>query len=264
MTRRPIIAGNWKMNGTLAQAKALAQAVVKELHPRAEGVEVVLCPPFTALSAVAEVLRGSSVLLGAQDCYLEAKGAYTGEVSPMLLSDTGCRFCIVGHSERRQILGETDALIHKKLLALLKEGLSTILCVGETLEERKAGHTWQVVERQLQAALESVQAPMASTSLVIAYEPVWAIGTGVNATPEQAQEVHRLIREWLSKRFGAQAADSIRIQYGGSVKPENAASLLAQPDVDGALVGGASLDSGAFLSIIEAAHKSKGKVWSTA
>ena len=252
MTRKPIIAGNWKMNGTLSEAKTLAQAVAKGAASRQE-IEVVLCPPFTALSAVAEVLRGSPILLGAQDCYFEARGAYTGEISPALLLDAGCRFCIVGHSERRQLLGEADSLIHKKLLALLKEGLSAILCVGETLEQRKAGKTWHVVEGQLQAALESVDAVVANKSLVIAYEPVWAIGTGVNATPHQAQEAHHFIREWLSKRFGAAAASSIRIQYGGSVKQENAASLLSQPDVDGALVGGASVSATGFFELAQVA-----------
>ena len=251
------------MNGTLAQARTIARAVVKNFSA-GDGIDLLLCPPFTALQAVSDILKGSPIALGGQDAYCEAEGAYTGEVSPLLLKDVGCSFCLVGHSERRHILGESDALIHKKLLALLKEDLHVILCVGETLQEREADTTWQVVEKQLETALHSVDASSALRHLVIAYEPVWAIGTGVNATPAQAQEVHRMIRTWLCDRFGVACGALLRIQYGGSVKPQNAASVLSQPDVDGALVGGASLNAKDFLEIIESALHAKGEKCSTA
>ncbi|MBI3318163.1 MAG: triose-phosphate isomerase [Candidatus Omnitrophica bacterium] len=257
MNRRRIIAGNWKLNGTLKEALELTQGVLKALSSLSEEVEVVLCPPFTALSKVGELLKGSRIRLGAQDVHWEPKGAFTGEVSAPLLKEAGCRFCIIGHSERRLWFGETDSNVHKKLLALIEEGLHPILCVGETLEQRQRGHTWEIIRRQLEAALEGLEPLAAARHLVIAYEPVWAIGTGQNATPAQAQEVHAKIRGWLSTRFGKAQAQSIRIQYGGSVKPENAKELLAQTDVDGALVGGSSLQVKSFVQIVESSPQGR-------
>jgi triosephosphate isomerase len=257
MTRRPIIAGNWKMNATLKEATVLTQSVAQATRNHS-GVEIVLCPPFTALSTVGEVLKETGIFLGAQDVYWEAKGAYTGEISPMMLKDMGCRYCIIGHSERRQLLGETDGMIHRKLKALLENGLTAILCVGETLEVRQAGRTWDLVARQLEQALGDSPPPRLASQLVIAYEPVWAIGTGQNATPVQAQEVHKRIRSWLVQQIGESPAQGIRIQYGGSVKPENARELLSESDIDGALVGGASLEPKAFVSIVESASQAKG------
>ncbi len=258
MTRRPIIAGNWKMNTTLPEARSLTQELLKALKSQ-QDVDVVLCPPFTALQTVGELIRGSRIALGAQDTHWENSGAFTGEVSPAMLADLGCRYCIIGHSERRQLFGDTDPVIHQKLAAALKQGLQVILCVGETLEIRQGGRTWKTVEGQLQAALEQVDPSMIAGQITVAYEPVWAIGTGHNATPAQAQEVHASIRCWLAGRTSKGIAlGGIRIQYGGSVKPENAAELLGQPDVDGALVGGASLNAKSFISIIEAAAQTKG------
>ncbi|MBI3332500.1 MAG: triose-phosphate isomerase [Candidatus Omnitrophica bacterium] len=244
------------MNGTLQETALLCQSVLRSLKEQQE-VEVVLCPPFTALVTAAELLKGSRILLGAQDAHWEPKGAYTGEVAVPMLKEIGCRYCIVGHSERRQILGETDEMIHQKVRAVLEQGLSAILCVGETLEIRRKGGTLSRVEGQLGAALQGIEPTRLASRLVIAYEPVWAIGTGHNATPAQAQEVHRAIRSWLSARIGKAAAESVRIQYGGSVKPENAGELMAQPDVDGALVGGASLEPKGFVSIVESTHQAK-------
>ena len=251
MKRRPIVAGNWKMSGTLEQATALTRQILSAF-PKPPEAEVVLCPPFTALAQVAQLLRGSFLLLGAQNAHWEPKGAFTGEVSVPMLKELGCRWCIVGHSERRQYFGETDASVHKRLAAVLAGGLGGILCVGETLEQRQQGRTWQVVETQLRVALEGVEPAAAAERLVIAYEPVWAIGTGQNATPAQAQEVQAQIRAWLAKRFGQMTGEAIRIQYGGSVKADNAAELMAQPDVDGALVGGTSLEAAAFEAIVKA------------
>jgi len=251
------------MNATLSEATALTQALVKALGSQRE-VDLVLCPPFTALAKVGDLIRSSRISLGAQDLHWEAKGAYTGEISPLMLKDLGCRYCIIGHSERRQLMGETDPAVHRKLLAALQHGLTAILCVGETLETRQNGKTWSFVEGQLEKALEGVEPKQMATQVVIAYEPIWAIGTGHNATPAQAQEIQGAIRSWLAKRIGAALAQTLRIQYGGSVKPENAAEFMIQPDVDGALVGGASLDPKAFVSIVEAATQAKGTRCSTA
>jgi len=262
MKRRPIVAGNWKMNGTQEQAAAITRELLAHaVNPR---VEVVLCPPFTALAAVGKLLGKSQILLGAQNVHWESKGAFTGEISAPILKDLGCRYAIVGHSERRQLFGETDAMVAKRLRAALANGLSGILCVGETLEQRKQGKTWAVVEAQLKAALDRVEPAAAQTQMVIAYEPVWAIGTGQNATAAQAQEVHEKIRNWLVQRFSRGAADGIRIQYGGSVKADNAAELMAQPDVDGALVGGASLEPKSFIAIVESTFQAKEAGCSTA
>jgi triosephosphate isomerase len=243
--RRPFIAGNWKMNTTEAEAIALARSVVE----RTAGArcEVAVCVPFPHLAPVREVVRGTHVRLGAQDVHWEPKGAWTGEVSVPMLEDY-CQFVIIGHSERRQCFGESDEWVNRKLRAVLVSRLDPIVCVGETLDQRRAGETEAVLERQVRAALAGLALP---PRVVIAYEPVWAIGTGETATPEQAQLACAFIRGILRELAGT-VADAIRIQYGGSVTPANAASLLAQPEIDGALVGGASLDAGQFAAICAA------------
>ena len=249
--RRMFVAGNWKMNTGRAEGVALARAVAAAV-PAGFGVDVLVAPPFPYLIPVGEALAGSGVLLGAQNASHENPGAFTGEVAVEMLKDAGCHYAILGHSERRQILKETDELIGKKVVAAITKGLEVILCVGETLDERDAGETERVLATQLAGCLANVAADQMA-KLVIAYEPVWAIGTGRNATPEQAQSAHAFIRGWLAERFGSGVGAATRIQYGGSVKPDNAATLLGQPDVDGALVGGASLKAELFLPIIEAA-----------
>jgi triosephosphate isomerase len=249
--RKPFIAGNWKMFTTAATAQQLATAVATGLGAE-ERVSVAVCPPFPYLTVVAQALRGSGVALGAQNVYHEKEGAFTGEVSPAMLVDVGCRYVILGHSERRHILGETDALINRKVHAAFAAGLRVILCVGETLHEREGNRTEAILDAQLRGGLAGVAAA-SLPQLVIAYEPVWAIGTGRTATPEQAQGAHVFIRRQIAEQFGEEAADRLPIQYGGSAKPENVAALLGQPDVDGALVGGASLQADAFLTIVRAA-----------
>ena len=256
MKRKPIIAGNWKMNSTQEQAVSLTREILKGFHATPQ-VEVLLCPPFTALQKVGDLLRAGSILLGAQNIHWETKGAFTGEISGPMLTELGCKYAIVGHSERRQFFGETDATVRKRLRAAMDGGLHGILCVGETLEQRQRGKTWDLIEMQLQAALEGIETLRASSQLVIAYEPVWAIGTGQNATAAQAQEIHAKIRGWLEARYGRSTAESIRIQYGGSVKADNAKELMREPDVDGALVGGASLEPKTFISIIESTLQAK-------
>jgi triosephosphate isomerase len=246
--RLPLIAGNWKMYKTMAEARALAREIRLGTAGRARP-EVVLAPPYTALAAVAQELAGSPIGLAAQDTFWEREGAYTGAISPLMLQDAGCRYVIVGHSERRQHFGDTNRTVNLKLKAALAAGLRLIFCLGETREEREAGQTMARVAEQLQEGLAEVAATGAN--LVVAYEPVWAIGTGLTATPDQAQEVHHYIRGALPRLLGS--GEDIRILYGGSVTPENAASLLAQPDIDGALVGGASLKAASFLAIIAAA-----------
>jgi len=247
--RIPFVAGNWKMNMTQATAVELVKTLTKT---SANGkVEVAVCPPFVYLLPVGQVTRSGQVKLGAQDVYFEAKGAFTGEISCEMLKDCGCEYVILGHSERRHVIGENDKLINAKLKAVIASGLKPILCVGEKLEERDGNRTEKVVETQLAGGLEGLNAGQLK-DLVIAYEPVWAIGTGRNATPEQAQEVHQFIRSWLTSHFGDAFAQGVRIQYGGSVKGDNAESLMAKPDVDGALVGGASLKADDFLKIIQA------------
>lgn len=245
--RRPILAANWKMHKTAAEAEAFAKAFL----PRVSGVrdaDVVVAPPFTALAALGAALAGSDVALGAQNASPEEQGAYTGEVSAAMLRELGCRYGIVGHSERRTLFGETSELVARKAEALLRHGIRPIVCVGESLAEREAGRTEAVVAAQVRESLALVPAARAS-ELVVAYEPIWAIGTGRTATPELAQEVHGAIRALLRERFG-DAAGVVRIQYGGSVKPDNIAELMAQPDIDGALVGGASLDPESFARIV--------------
>lgn len=250
--RRPIIAGNWKMSKTGPEGAALAVGVAKAIGDIAgRRADVVLCPPFTALQAVAGALAGSAVKLGAQNVHWEKEGPYTGEVSPAMLRAIGCAYAIVGHSERRQYFGETDEGVNKRTRAAVGFGLTPIVCVGERLEERKAGRTGEVVTRQVRAALAGLT-PEEVRQLVMAYEPVWAIGTGVAATAGDAQEVAGLIRKLLAETAGGDAAAQVRIQYGGSVKPENIADFMALPDVDGALVGGASLKADSFAAIVTA------------
>lgn len=250
--RRPILAANWKMYKTAAEARAFAAAFAP-LVADAGGVDVVLAPPFTALAALGPALAGTTIALAAQNVHPEAQGAYTGEISAAMLRELGCRYGIVGHSERRTLFGETSAFVARKCAALLREGIRPIVCVGESLEEREAGRTPAVIDAQVRESLDGLPAESAA-ALVLAYEPIWAIGTGKTATPALAQEVHARIRAALRARFGA-AGDAIRIQYGGSVKPENAAELMAQPDIDGALVGGASLEPESFSRIVRFERK---------
>jgi triosephosphate isomerase len=253
--RKKLIAGNWKMNRTSADAVTLAQEVVAAIGKQTE-VDVVLCPPFTALESVSKAIEGSNVKLGAQNMHHEMSGAFTGEISAPMLRAFFATHVIVGHSERRALLGETDEFINKKVLAALKNQLRPILCVGETLAEREAGATLKVVQAQTERCLEGVSKELA-TSVVIAYEPVWAIGTGKVATTEQAQEVHAFIRGLLTKLVGEAAAQKIRILYGGSMKPANAPDLLAQKDIDGGLIGGASLEARSFVDLVNAAIAAK-------
>ena len=244
--RTPVIAGNWKMYKTARQAAETIRSLA-DLVKGVRGVEVVICPPFPALAAAVEAAKGSPVAIGAQDCYWEKEGAFTGEVAVPMIADLGCGHCIVGHSERRQFFGETDAAVDKKVEAVLAHGLTCIACVGETLAEREAGQTFAVLERQVRNGLTR---HLNSPRLVIAYEPVWAIGTGKTATPAQAQEAHAFIRAVVAKAANPTVAQAVRILYGGSVKPDNIATLMAQPDVDGGLVGGASLDAASFAKIV--------------
>jgi triosephosphate isomerase len=251
VARTPFVCGNWKMHRTVAEAVALARDVAAGLGEVAGRVQVAVAPPFTALSAVAGALRGSPLELAAQDVHWEPQGAFTGEVSAQMLADVGCRHGIVGHSERRQLFGETDETVRRKTQALLGAGILPIVCVGETLAEREAGRTLEVVERQVRQGLSGLPAETLGR-ITVAYEPVWAIGTGRTATAAQAQEVHAAVRRLLRELAGG-LADGIRIQYGGSVKPENARELMNQPDVDGALVGGASLQAADFVAIVKGA-----------
>jgi triosephosphate isomerase len=251
--RPKFVAGNWKMHTSAAMARQLASAVVHGLGTEGR-VRVALCPPFPYLALVGDVLRGSPVALGAQNLYPEQEGAFTGEVSPAMLLDVGCKYVILGHSERRRKpeLAESNAFINRKVHAALAAGLHVILCLGETLEERKAGQTEAVVEAQLVGSLLGLD-PARMAGVVLAYEPVWAIGTGHSATHEQAQQAHAFLRRRIREMFGEETAAALLIQDGGSVKPDNAAGLLRQPDVDGALVGGASLNADQFLGIVRAA-----------
>ncbi len=253
MPRIPLIAGNWKMFKTIPETLDFCQRLKGEVAAiQGKQIEVAVAPPFTALAAAAHALQGTSISIAAQDVFWAESGAYTGEVAPRMLKDAGCRMAIVGHSERRQYFHETDESVNQKASALMKEGLIPIVCVGETLTERKERVTFRVVERQVREGLKgvSVKDPLL---LVIAYEPVWAIGTGQTATPQQAQEVQAYIRKLLGEVFSPSIAQGIRILYGGSVKPENTAELMAMEDVDGALVGGASLKIDSFCQIIKRA-----------
>jgi triosephosphate isomerase (TIM) len=249
--RRPLVVGNWKLYKTLAEARSLATALCAPLAPLAGRVEVAVAPVFTALATVRDALQGTAIGLSAQDAYWEAQGAFTGEVSAALLADAGCSHVIVGHSERRQFFGEEDEHVRRKAAAVLAAGMVPIICVGESLEQREAGQTETHVLRQTEQALQGLS-PELAARVVIAYEPIWAIGTGRTAQPQDAEQVHRWIRQRVEGAFGGRLAESMRILYGGSVKPDNARVLMAQPDVDGALVGGASLDAGSFAAIAAA------------
>ena len=246
--RRPFIAGNWKMNLDRASAVALAEGLAKEAAGK-DGVDMAVCPPSLYLDAVAAAVAGSNVALGAQDMYHEPKGAFTGEISGAMLCDIGCKYVILGHSERRHVLGETDEDVNKKVLAALEVGLLPIVCVGELLSERESGGTMEVIRRQFDGSLAGLSAEQMQ-QITIAYEPVWAIGTGEVATPQQAEQVHLDLRKIMVKRYNDEVAEAVRIQYGGSVKPDNAAELLGQPNIDGALVGGAALKVDSFMGIV--------------
>ena len=239
------------MNKTVSESIALANALKGKLS-QIENTEIVICPPYTSLSDVKEVIMDTNISLGGQDLHWEKEGAYTGEISPVMLKTIGCEYVIIGHSERRQYFGETNETVNKKAKAALTEGLKPIVCVGERLEERKAGRTFDVVRGHCENSLKGLSQDDI-LKVVVAYEPVWAIGTGVNATSDQAEEVHRFIRELLKMMFGAEAADEVRIQYGGSVKPDNIKDLIGEDDVDGALVGGASLKAEVFSEIVRIA-----------
>lgn len=247
--RKPLVAGNWKMHNTISEAIELVNGLKRELVDL-ESVDVAICPAFTALSSVNDVLSSSSIKLGAQNVYWEEKGAFTGEISVSMLKDAGCYYGIIGHSERRKYFGETECTVNKRIKAALAGGLFPIVCVGETLGDREADKTIEVVKAQLNGAFEGIM-PEQMEKIVIAYEPVWAIGTGKTATPDQAQEVHKFIREWVKTKFSADLADTLRILYGGSVKPDNARELMACPDIDGSLVGGAALKVDSFSGIVK-------------
>jgi len=247
--RKPLIAGNWKMYKTSDQAVKLTAAIKAALKDF-ESADIVLCPPFTVLSTVYNVISDCDIQLGGQDLYFEKEGAFTGEISPIMLKDCGCEFVILGHSERRKYFAETDGIINKKVKAALEVGLKPICCIGETLEEREAGKTIDVVKTQLTGCLAGIEIGDA-LNLVIAYKPVWAIGTGKNATAAQAEEVHKFIRTWISENLSQGVANAVRILYGGSVKPANTKELMSEEDVDGALVGGASLEASSFVEIVK-------------
>ncbi|MBF0385186.1 MAG: triose-phosphate isomerase [Candidatus Omnitrophica bacterium] len=247
--RRPIIAGNWKLNNNAKQALELVTLLKRELSDVSK-VDIVVCPVFTVLMEVSDCLIESNIDVGAQDLYWEDSGAFTGEVSAPLIKDTGAKYVIIGHSERRQFFGETNETVNKKIKAALKHGLIPIVCIGEILAEREAGETFNVIKAQCQGSFAGLSSEQ-MLKLVIAYEPVWAIGTGKTATPEQAQEVHKYIRELLANMFDGETSQELRIQYGGSVKPDNIKDLMAQEDIDGALVGGASLKSDSFVKLVK-------------
>lgn len=247
--RKPIIAGNWKMHKTVTEALELIQELGK-MVVGAEKAEVVVCPPFTALYPARGTLGTAGIKLGAQDVYWENQGAFTGEISPLMLKDVGCDYVIIGHSERRQFFGETDETVNKKLKAALAQGLTPILCVGESLAEREAGATEQLVGSQVKSDLTGLTSEQVS-GMVIAYEPIWAIGTGRTASADDANAVCAFVRRTVAEEFGSAVAAKVRVQYGGSVKPDNIAELMSKSDIDGALVGGASLDAATFAKIVK-------------
>jgi triosephosphate isomerase len=247
--RKPLIAGNWKMFKTCAEAVETARQL-KDLVADISDTEVMIAPPFTALTPVAEILKESRILLGAQNLHWEKEGAFTGEISPPMLVSAGCQYVIIGHSERRQYFGETDRSVNKKISTASNHGLNPIFCIGESEKERESGQTFSVLDKQVKKGLERLLADNLKT-LVIAYEPVWAIGTGKTASSDQAQEVHHFLRSLVDELYGETLAKSIRILYGGSVKPGNISDLMARPDIDGALVGGASLDAETFSKIVQ-------------
>lgn len=254
--RKPIIAGNWKMNKNIEEAISLIEEMRDELDA-IEGVEVVICPPFVSLSAAADLVKGTSIALSAQNMYFKEKGAYTGEISPLMLKDL-CQWVILGHSERRKYFGETDALVNRKVKAALAHGLTPIICVGESLEQHEAGQTEEWVIGQIRAALDSLSAKQVR-GIVIAYEPIWAIGTGRPATGEGANQIIGLIRRTIAELYNKATAQAIRILYGGSVKPKNVTEFMIQPEIDGALVGGASLRAADFVAIVQETERVKGQ-----
>jgi triosephosphate isomerase len=245
---RPLIVGNWKMHKTIRETVTLIQIIKAGVHKIVD-VDIVVCPPFTALRSAGEALKDCKIDLGAQDMFHESEGAYTGEISPLMLKDVGCRYVILGHSERRTIFKESDELVHKKLVTALKYSFIPILCIGETLEEREARKAFEVVKRQLDKTLHHVEATHIER-VVIAYEPVWAIGTGRTATPEQAEQMHTYIRRLLHEKYGEAPGDGVKILYGGSVKADNISQLLEKPNIDGALVGGVSIKAESFIQVI--------------
>ncbi len=251
--RKTIIAGNWKMYKTLKDGQELVVALRRDLY-KIENVDIVVCPAYTLLAYLADALETSNIAVGAQDLYWQDEGAFTGEVSPVMLKDAGCQYVIVGHSERRQFFSETNDTVNKKIKASLKHGLTPIVCVGENRQERESNNTFKVIEEHIKGGLVGISAED-MLKIVIAYEPIWAIGTGLTASPEQAQEVHKFIRDLLKKMFQEEISSQIRIQYGGSVKPENIVELVSKPDVDGALVGGASLKADTFTQIVTKASE---------
>ncbi len=251
--RTPIIAGNWKLNKTSREALQLVEELKRDVAD-VTGVDIVVCPPFTSLESVSEALTETNIAVGAQNLYWADSGAFTGEISAPMLKDFGVQYVIIGHSERRQYFGETNETVNKRIRAALTHGLTPIVCVGENLAQRESNKTFDVIKDHCEGSLKDLTVEEMK-KIVIAYEPVWAIGTGKTATPEQAQEVHAFIRGLLGKMFGAEIANSVRLQYGGSVTPENTALLISQPDIDGALVGGASLKAPSFAAIIKAAKK---------
>lgn len=248
--RKPIIAGNWKMFKTVSEAVAFAEAVKGKAE--VDGVESVVCAPFTNLPALVEAFKGTAIAVGAQNLHWEDNGAYTGEISGVMLKELGVQYVIIGHSERRAYFGETDEIVNKKVHAAFKHGLTPIVCVGEKLEEREAGRTKAVCKTQTEAALQGLSVEQAK-QVVIAYEPIWAIGTGKSSTAEDANEVIAYIRDLVSGQFGAEAANELRIQYGGSVKPNNISEYMQMSDIDGALVGGASLEPASYIQLVEGA-----------
>jgi len=248
MKRMPFIAGNWKMNKTVSESVDLVKHLKISLSG-VQGVEVAVAPPFTALYAVRKELEGSFIQLAAQNLFWEEKGAFTGEVAPPMLKEVGCGYVILGHSERRRYFGETDETVNRKIKATLSQGLKVIFCIGETLQEREGGTAFAIIERQLTGGLKDISNEEMRT-IVVAYEPVWAIGTGKTATPDQAEEVHRFVRKKLEALYSKEIAEGVRIQYGGSVSPENVKALMGQENIDGALVGGASLKSETFSQIV--------------
>ena len=247
--RKPIIAGNWKLNKTATEAEALINALKTALVDSVN-VDIVVCPTFTSIARVSELLKGSNIKLGAQNVYWQDSGAFTGEVSAPMLKDLGCEYVIVGHSERRQYFGETNETVNKRIKAVLAQELTVIMCIGELLQEREAGKTFEVIKDHISGGLVGISKDEMK-KIIIAYEPVWAIGTGVTATPDQAQEAHKYIRSLIAEMYDDQVAQSVRIQYGGSVKPDNVKELMSKEDLDGALVGGASLKADSFSKIVK-------------
>jgi len=251
--RTKVVAGNWKMNNDINSSVTLINEIKKGLNQKNLKVEVIICPPFTSLETANVLIKDTPIKLGAQNMYFETSGAFTGEISPLMLKSVGCEYVILGHSERRTIFLESNQLINKKIKSAVANGLKPIFCIGETLEEREKGETFKVVETQIREGLADLTESELK-NLIIAYEPVWAIGTGRNATPEQAEEVHKFIRDLITQIYSKEFADKLIIQYGGSVKPENSKDLMSQPDIDGALVGGACLKADSFIKIIESAQ----------